>query len=537
MSEINVFNKQSHQLDQTVQSNTVSLTKASVVVVHQNLDDIVAVKKDKSNVILVTQSGEEITLVNYFNEGNINTSNRLVLQDDQNRLIWAKFTDQNGRVLENIEYGQIEDIEVLYEPSSGFSPWLWVAVPVVGAGIYLLANNKDDKSGSDNAPVIAAPKFDPINAKDLIKGKAEAGSVITITFPNGDKKITTADSAGNWSVENPGLKQGDNIEATASNKNGNISEIAKQLVDAVAPTLKISVSDINLSSGKAVNVTFTFSEVIKGFNMKNLTVTGGILSDLVTKDNKVWTAVFTQHGLEDPSIKLTDESYSDLAGNQGKGDILSKDSGGFKLDLVAPTVEITVSDLTLGQDQAVTVTFKFSESVRGFSLDDVSVTGGKISDLKTTDGITWVATFTQEGTIAPSIKVTENSYVDLAGNQGKGGLLDQSHGNWVLEPAVMKSSLFVADTITLDALSVHDQAVWITQQPEADAQPSSIKIADLLITQQQAKLLIGSDFMDQKSQSNDQDIALQRFSDQHFFIDQSNTAVVVIDLLPQFDLI
>ena len=66
MSEINVFNKQSHKLDQTVQSNTVSLTKASVVVVHINLDDIVEVKKDKNNAVLVIESGEEITLVNYL---------------------------------------------------------------------------------------------------------------------------------------------------------------------------------------------------------------------------------------------------------------------------------------------------------------------------------------------------------------------------------------------------------------------------------------------------------------------------------------
>ena len=48
MSEINVFNKQSHKLDQTVQSNTVSLTKASVVVVHIKLDEIGEVKKDKN---------------------------------------------------------------------------------------------------------------------------------------------------------------------------------------------------------------------------------------------------------------------------------------------------------------------------------------------------------------------------------------------------------------------------------------------------------------------------------------------------------
>ncbi len=536
MSEINVFNKQSHKLDQTVQGNTVSLTKASVVVVHINLDDIVEVKKDKNNAVLVIESGEEITLVNYFNYGNINTSNSLVLQDDQNKLIWAKFTDANGKVLENIEYGQIEEIGMLFEPSSGFSPWLWAAVPVVGAGVYLLSKNNEDKSGSDHTPVIAAPKFDPINAKDLIKGKAEPDSIVTITFPNGEKKITTTDKSGNWSIENPGLKQGDSIEAIATNKNGNTSEIAKQLVDAIAPTLKISVSDINLSSGKEVNITFTFSEVIKGFDLKNLTVTGGVLSNFVTKDNKIWTAVFTQKGLEDPSIKVIDESYVDLANNKGKGDTLSKDSGGFKLDLVAPSVEITVSDLTLGKDQAVTITFKFSESVRGFSLDDMSVMGGKISDLKTTDGITWLATFTQEGSAAPSIKVTENSYVDLAGNQGKGGILDQINGNWVLEPASTQSSFLVSAPIALEVFLVEDQPAPSTQQEVPDEYSLPIQIDDLLVAAGPTELWVEHDLMLLKQQ-NDSSMTLQRPSDP-FALDMYHaTTAITIALLPQHDLI
>ena len=438
MSEINVFNKQSHKLDQTVQSNTVSLTKASVVVVHINLDDIVEVKKDKNNAVLVIESGEEITLVNYFNYGNINTSNSLVLQDDQNKLIWAKFTDANGKVLENIEYGQIEEIGMLFEPSSGFSPWLWAAVPAVGAGVYLLADNeKGAESSSPDIvdPQVEAPKMNPINASDLIKGKAEPGSTVTITFPNGDKKNSIADSAGNWSIANPGLKQGDVVTAMATNKNGTVSGTAKQEVDAVAPTLKISVSDVNLPIGKDVEVTFTFSEAVKDFDLRSITVTGGTLAKLTSKDNKTWTAVFTQKGSSDPSIKVADDHYSDLAGNKGKG-----------------------------------------------------------------------------------------------------GILDQINGNWVLESASTQSSFLVSAPIALEAFLVEGQPALSTQQAVPDEYSLPIQIDDLLVAAGPTELWVEHDLMLLKQQ-NDSSMTLQRPSDP-FALDMYHaTTAITIALLPQHDLI
>ena len=535
MSEINVFNKQSHKLDQTVQSNTVSLTKASVVVVHINLDDIVEVKKDKNNAVLVIESGEEITLVNYFNYGNINTSNSLVLQDDQNKLIWAKFTDANGKVLENIEYGQIEEIDMLFESSSGFSPWLWAAVPVVGAGVYLLSKNNEDKSGSDHTPVIAAPKFDPINAKDLIKGKAEPDSIVTITFPNGEKKITTTDKSGNWSIENPGLKQGDSIEAIATNKNGNTSQIAKQLVDAIAPTLKISVSDVNLSSGKEVEVTFTFSEAVKNFDLRSITVIGGGLTKLGSKDNKIWTAIFTQKGSDDPSIKVADDRYSDLAGNKGKGDVFDKIFGNFNIDLIAPILEISASKDSINLGEVVTISFKFSEAVKAFELEDIIVAGGQISGLSTRDNITWTAIFTQKGSNAPSIKVIENSYTDLAGNQGKGAILDQNHGDWGMAPTVTKLLMSIADVITsAEQLAVNEEL----DAGKAVQHQVPFNVYDLLAESDQGKWSANSDLRNQIQPSNDQSIVGQKFSNQILSLDVYHTSASALnDLLVQPSLI
>ncbi|WP_268841610.1 choice-of-anchor K domain-containing protein, partial [Aeromonas caviae] len=66
----------------------------------------------------------------------------------------------------------------------------------------------------------------------------------------------------------------------------------------------------------------------------------------------------------------------------------------------------------------------FSEQVKGFDVGDLTVVGGTVTDLKTTDGgKTWTGTFTPtpgfEGTA--SVTVNEGSYTDLAGNAGTGG--------------------------------------------------------------------------------------------------------------------
>ncbi|WP_228142267.1 Ig-like domain-containing protein, partial [Acinetobacter pittii] len=135
-----------------------------------------------------------------------------------------------------------------------------------------------------------------------------------------------------------------------------------------------------------------------------------------------WTATFTQDGTATaPSISVADNTYTDLAGNLGTGASLA----GLTSDVVAPTLAITATDLNLGLGESTTVTFTFSEAVTGFDASDVTLAGGTLAGLSTADGgLTWTATFTQDGTAtAPSISVADNTYTDLAGNLGTGASL------------------------------------------------------------------------------------------------------------------
>ncbi|MDC4710741.1 Ig-like domain-containing protein, partial [Acinetobacter baumannii] len=201
------------------------------------------------------------------------------------------------------------------------------------------------------------------------------------------------------------------------------------VVDIIPPTLAITTDDLALATGETANISFTFSEAVTGFDVSDIAVVGGTLGALTTTDNITWTAVFTPDGTGTaPSISVADNTYTDLAGNLGTGDVLDG-TDGFVVDIVPPTLAITTDDLALAAGESANITFTFSEAVAGFDANDITLVGGTLSALVTTDNITWTAVFTPDGTgTAPSIAVADGSYTDLAGNLGTGDVLDGTDG-------------------------------------------------------------------------------------------------------------
>ncbi|WP_265733752.1 Ig-like domain-containing protein, partial [Acinetobacter baumannii] len=149
-----------------------------------------------------------------------------------------------------------------------------------------------------------------------------------------------------------------------------------------------------------------------------------------------------------PSISVADNTYTDLAGNLGTGDVLDG-TDGFVVDIIPPTLAITTDDLALAAGETANITFTFSEAVTGFDVSDIAVVGGTLGALTTTDNITWTAVFTPDGTgTAPSISVADNTYTDLAGNLGTGDVLDGTDGFIVdlVAPVVTFADVSTNDT-------------------------------------------------------------------------------------------
>jgi hypothetical protein len=84
----------------------------------------------------------------------------------------------------------------------------------------------------------------------------------------------------------------------------------------------------------------------------------------------------------------------------------------------APTSAVTVDDSTLRAGQTAVVTFTFSEAVTGFTLADVTVSGGALSSLATSDNIVYTATFTPtDGVQAGAASISlDNTGVTGAGD-------------------------------------------------------------------------------------------------------------------------
>jgi uncharacterized repeat protein (TIGR01451 family) len=95
-----------------------------------------------------------------------------------------------------------------------------------------------------------------------------------------------------------------------------------------------------------------------------------------------------------------------------------------RIDATAPTATIALSDtaLTLGETSLVTIAF--SEAVGGFTTDDVTVEGGTLSPVSSSDGgVTWTATFTPLDGLEDAGNVVTldlSGVTDLAGNGGAG---------------------------------------------------------------------------------------------------------------------
>lgn len=89
--------------------------------------------------------------------------------------------------------------------------------------------------------------------------------------------------------------------------------------DTVAPTVAISAEAGQVAPGGSTVVTFDFSEKVTGFELADVTVTGGALSNLgqSTTDPTVYFATFTAGEQAGPaSIQLVG-AYQDLSGNLG----------------------------------------------------------------------------------------------------------------------------------------------------------------------------------------------------------------------------
>ncbi|MGU3626052.1 Ig-like domain-containing protein [Comamonas sp. C24C] len=297
-------------------------------------------------------------------------------------------------------------------------------------------------------------------------------SLVTITFSEAVNDFTNADlsvSGGTLSTVTSSdggvtwiatFTPAANLESTVNritlnntgviDKAGNAgvgtSDSNNYAIDTLRPTATIVVADAALQAGESTLVTITFSEAVNGFTNADLTVANGTLSNVSSSDGGItWTATFTPtSNITDASnlITLDNTEVTDAAGNAGSG---IADSNNYAIDTQRPTANIVVNDAALAVGESSTVIITFSEAVTGLDIGDFTVANGSLSNLSSSDGVTWTATLTPTASITDAsnvITLNSTGYMDAAGNSGIGTAISNSYAIDTLDP--------VAPEITLD---------------------------------------------------------------------------------------
>ncbi|MBL0519297.1 Ig-like domain-containing protein, partial [Aeromonas caviae] len=349
-----------------------------------------------------------------------------------------------------VEGGTVTDLK----STDGGKTWTGTFTPTPGYtgeasvtvkdGSYTDLNGNVGTGGSDDT---AIDTLAPSVVVNIVDPQIIAGETSDVTFTFSEKVtgfelgdltvvggtvtgLTTSDGGKTWTgtfTPTPGYTG----EASVTVKDGSYTDLNGNVgtggsddtaIDTLAPSVEVNIVDDQLTVGETSDVTFTFSEKVTGFELDDLTVVGGTVTGLTSSDGgKTWTGTFTPTPgyTGEASVTVKDGSYTDLNGNVGTGG-----SDDTAIDTLAPSVEVNIVDDQLTVGETSDVTFTFSEQVKDFEVGDLTVEGGTVTDLKSTDGgKTWTGTFTPtpgfEGTA--SVTVNSGSYTDLSGNAGTGG--------------------------------------------------------------------------------------------------------------------
>ncbi|WP_323909885.1 retention module-containing protein [Aeromonas caviae] len=321
-------------------------------------------------------------------------------------------------------------------PDGGYDVTASVTDPAGNRG-----TSSDDGSVDTTANITVS--LDDVNAANVantpISGTSDVGPGRTVTLVISDatgKSVTVTavtDADGNYqtNADLSGLADGNlTVVASVTDAAGNPASATDDtiLLDTTPPDASITL-DGNITPDDVINAAESKQDIavtgrvggdVKEGDTVTLTVNGKAFTGLVLAD-KTFSINVPGSDLVADGEKVIDAKVTttDAAGNS----TTVTDTEGYSVDTQGPSVVVDIADDQLTVGETSDVTFTFSEKVTGFELDDLTVVGGTVTGLTTSDGgKTWTATFTPDTnfTGTASVTVKENSYTDLAGNKGTG---------------------------------------------------------------------------------------------------------------------
>ena len=249
-------------------------------------------------------------------------------------------------------------------------------------------------------------------------GEDVTGFVVgDVTVTDGTKGTFTAVSPKSYTLEvtpSSGKDLTVTVKANsatdgASNTGPTAAVSATATWDAVVPTVAITGMPGKINTTTQLTATFTFSESVTGFVVGDVTVTGGTKGTFTAVSPKSYTLEVTPSSGKDLTVTVKANSATDGASNTGPTAAVSATA---TWDAVVPTVAITGMPGKINTTTQLTATFTFSESVTGFVVGDVTVTGGTKGTFTAVSTTEYTLAVTPTGSADVTVTVKANSATD-----------------------------------------------------------------------------------------------------------------------------
>ena len=175
------------------------------------------------------------------------------------------------------------------------------------------------------------------------------------------------------------------------------------------------VSDGAESNDSSISLTFTSSEATSNFAEEDIVVGGGSLTNFASTSATVYTATFTPSDDGATTIDVDAGTYTDAYGNSNS----AAAQFNWTYDGTSPTLTISSSDVSDGDttnDSSIAVTFTSSEATSNFAAEDITVSGGTLSNFCKFELNRLHSDIYPSDDGTTSIDVSGNTFTDSVGN-------------------------------------------------------------------------------------------------------------------------
>jgi hypothetical protein len=134
-----------------------------------------------------------------------------------------------------------------------------------------------------------------------------------------------------------------NVTDLAGNVGSTVAVSNNYALDSERPSATVVIANPNIGIGQTSQVTITFNEAVSGFDLSDIAVANGTLSNLSSSDGgKTWTATLTPNAnvnSANNAISVNSAGVSDASGNSGSG---VSSSNNYAINTVPVVVPPTV---------------------------------------------------------------------------------------------------------------------------------------------------------------------------------------------------